>query len=35
MEAYALYQHKDLNKRGLKLERMQDDVILALERGAA
>ena len=27
MEAYALYQHKDLNKRGLSLERMQDEGI--------
>lgn len=27
MEAYALYQHRDLNKRGLKLERMQDEGI--------
>ena len=27
MEAYALYQHKDLNKRGLSLKRMQDEGI--------
>lgn len=27
MEAYALYQHKDLNKRGLSLKRMHDEGI--------
>ena len=27
MEAYALYQHQNLNKRGLSLKRMHDEGI--------